>query len=249
MQYRTVDLAGHPEYRRSFQHFHLKSWPEYLLHSEVADRYYGHLYTDFPTYQIILLDEQETVVGCAQSIPLRWDGTKDGLPSGWDAVLEQGCLDHQARRQPNTLSALAAMVLPERKGEGLSRMLLEALKSAGATHGLTSLIAPVRPMWKSRYPLTPIDRYAHWQRPDGAPFDPWMRVHWRMGAKILKVAPESQVITGTVAEWEEWTGMSFPESGHYLPPGAPVPLDMDVEQDQGRLAEPNIWMVHPVALT
>lgn len=157
------------------------------MHSESADRYFPMLYSDFTAFQIVLLDDQDKVVGCAHSIPLVWDGTADGLPSGWDQTLERGCLDHQAGLRPNTLSALGAMVLPEKQGEGLSRLLIEAMKAAGAAHGLTSLIAPVRPVWKSRYPLTPIEQYAFWQRPDGTPFDPWLRTHWRMGARILKV--------------------------------------------------------------
>jgi hypothetical protein len=36
-----------------------------------------------------------------------------------------------------------------------------------------------------------------------------------------------EVISGTVAEWEEWTGMRFPDSGAYVVPGALVPVDID----------------------
>src|SRR2546430_2013824 len=80
--------------------------------------------------------------------------------------------------------------------------------------------APVRPTMKERYPLTPMDRYIRWTRQDGLPFDPWIRVHHRLGAAILAVAPHSLVVTGAVAEWEEWTGMAFPETGDYVVPGA-----------------------------
>jgi len=31
---------------------------------------------------------------------------------------------------------------------------------------LDCLVAPVRPSWKDRYQLIPIDRYAHWKRGD-----------------------------------------------------------------------------------
>src|SRR4029078_11862711 len=88
------------------------------------------------------------------------------------------------------------------------------------------LIAPVRPSWKERYPLAPIERYAAWTRDDGLAFDPWMRVHARLGASVLKPEPESLRIVGSVAEWEEWVGMPFPESGEYVFPHgvAPVPI-------------------------
>ena len=114
------------------------------------------------------------------------------------------------------------------------------------THGFGALIAPVRPSHKSRYPLTPIARYATWTRLDGAPFDPWLRVHARLGARILALAPESMVIPGTVAAWEQWAGMPFPESGTYIVPGALEPITVDREADQALYVEPNVWMVHAV---
>jgi hypothetical protein len=40
-----------------------------------------------------------------------------------------------------------------------------------------------------------------------------VRVHERLGAIVLRAEPQSLRITGTVAEWEEWTAMTFPESG------------------------------------
>jgi hypothetical protein len=57
--------------------------------------------------------------------------------------------------------------------------------------GLNHLIAPVRPSHKDRYPTIPIERYARWTRPDGSPFDPWVRVHTRMGVRIGPVIPYS----------------------------------------------------------
>ena len=50
--------------------------------------------------------------------------------------------------------------------------------------------------------------------------------------------------TGTVAEWEQWTEMAFPESGEYVIPGGQATLAIDREQDVGRYAEPNVWMLH-----
>ena len=50
------------------------------------------------------------------------------------------------------------------------------------------------------------------------PFDPWVRVHTQLGARIGPVIPRSLNITGTVAEWEAWTGLQFPETGAYVFP-------------------------------
>jgi hypothetical protein len=113
--------------------------------------------------------------------------------------------------------------------------------------GFSSLIAPVRPNWKERYPLVPIEHYVRWTRPDGYAFDPWIRVHLRLGATLGPTLPRSMRITGTVAEWETWTGMRFPESGEYVVPAGLTTLHVDTDRDIGEYWEPNVRLVHHVA--
>ncbi len=67
---------------------------------------------------------------------------------------------------------------------------------------------------------------------------------WRMGATVLGVAPRSQTMTGTVSEWEAWTGMVFPASGEYVIPGGLSTLQVDRGADEGIYVEPNIWVQH-----
>ncbi len=120
------------------------------------------------------------------------------------------------------------------------------MKRIAVQKNLGLMIAPVRPNMKKNYPLTSIEDYVKWERADGAPFDPWIRVHWRMGATILDVATQSMVITGTVSEWENWTGMVFPDSGDYVVPETLQPIQIEKNKDYGRYEDPNIWMEHPV---
>ena len=108
------------------------------------------------------------------------------------------------------------------------------------------MIAPVRPSLKERYPLVPIERYAQWRRLDGVLFDPWMRVHERLGAVVIKPEPRSLRITGSVAEWENWTGMAFPESGDYWFPGGLATVAIDRDAGTGAYWEPNVWMKHTI---
>ena len=42
----------------------------------------------------------------------------------------------------------------------------------------------------------------------------------RLGARIVRGAPASMRIEGTVAQWEDWASMAFPESGPYVVPRA-----------------------------
>jgi len=110
-----------------------------------------------------------------------------------------------------------------------------------------ALIAYGRPTLKERYPLVPIDRYAAWTREDGLPFDPWIRVHVRLGGRIFRAAPRSMTMTGSVADWESWAGMAFPESGEYVVPRAASLVHIDREAAIGTYDDPNVWVVHPLA--
>ena len=167
-------------------------------------------------------------------------------PPRWDAALLQGISACRHRRRATALCALAAIVDPSCRGRGLSRLVVEALKAVGAQHRLADLIVPVRPSHKSRYPLVPMERYLAWVNADGLPFDPWVRVHARLGASTLWIAPRSMVITAMVTEWEEWAQMRFPESGSYVVPGALQLVAIDRATDEGRYEEPNVWMHHRV---
>ena len=109
---------------------------------------------------------------------------------------------------------------------------------------MASLIAPVRPSLKAKYPLIPIDDYATWRRDDGLFFDPWLRVHERIGAGVVAIAAESMRVSGSRKDWEAWTGLSFSTTGAYIVDGALAPVMFDEGVDQGVYIEPNVWMLH-----
>jgi GNAT superfamily N-acetyltransferase len=225
-------------------------WPEYNKHGDVLNEYWGHLDEVFPDFQFVLYEEAEDeVLAEGHAIPCVWDGTVAGLPDGIDGVIAGGFRVHEQDEAPTTLSALAIAILPEHQNKGVSRVMVEAMAGIADEHGFADLIAPVRPNWKERYPLTPIERYVRWTRDDGLPFDPWIRVHRRLGGEILRPEPRSLRITGTVAEWEEWTELRFPESGEYVFPNGLAPVVIEREADRGIYFEPNVWMRHRIAAT
>jgi hypothetical protein len=215
-------------------------WPEFMHHDPVVRRFFPQLYERFRDFQFVLYEpDTDVVLGEGCSVPLHWSGTTESLPEGV-RVLEQAF----AESNPNVLCALLAVVDEHHQGRQLSGLIVGGMAERARLSGLDCLIAPVRPTWKARYPLTPIERYMWWQRDDGLPFDPWIRLHARLGAELLAPAPESMDISGSVADWESWTGMSFPESGDYVVPGALAPVTIDREHDLGRYVEPNVWMRH-----
>ncbi len=228
-----------------FEQVKKKVWPEFMFHDPVAGAYWKHLRLDFASTNFALKDAAGAIVAVGHAAPLRWDKPLDALPDGgWDAVLTQAVEDHRAGREPNVMTALEASVVPDHRGTGVSRRVIGEMRVLAAERGFRTLIAPVRPSMKAQYPLTPMERYVGWKNREGLPFDPWVRTHARMGARIVKVAPESMRIPARVAEWEERTGMSFPESGDYIVPGALVPVQIDRERDVGLYVEPNVWMAH-----
>jgi len=219
----------------------------YINEDAVCGRLWPSLIRTFPEFQLVLCDARARVVAGGYTIPFVWDGRTASLPMGVDGVLARGLRDHRRRRRSNTLSALLAVVDPRLQGQGLNREVIRAMASIASRHGMRALVAPVRPTLKHRYPLTPMERYARWRRPDGAPFDPWLRVHHRLGARVVSVAARSMVVDGRVKDWEAWTGLRFPASGDYVVPGALTTVRIDRRRDRGRYVAPNVWMLHPVS--
>ena len=214
--------------------------PEYNNHGDVLNEYWPRLVEERPDFQFHLVGDNDEILARGRSIPIRWDGTIDDLPAGIDGAIARGFDEGDV----NVLCALVIMVPCDVQGRGVSASAAKAMAETARRHGFSSLVAPVRPSWKERYPLTPIERYAQWRRPDGLLFDPWMRVHERLGASVLRPEPQSLRITGTVAEWETWTEMTFPESGDYWFPGGLATVRIDRADDFGCYWEPNVWMHH-----
>jgi GNAT superfamily N-acetyltransferase len=239
---RAVSVAERPELTEPAWELTQDALREYNNHGDVLNLYWPRLTEERPEFQFHLIGEGDEILALARSIPVRWDGTVDDLPAGIDGGISRGFDDEGA----NALCAMLITVPPNQQGRGLSAIAVQAMRELARRHGLRALIAPVRPNWKERYPLVAIERYAAWRRTDGLLFDPWMRVHERVGATVLKPEPRSLRITGSVAEWELWTQMAFPESGDYWFPGGLACLTIDRDADSGRYWEPNVWMRHAV---
>jgi hypothetical protein len=218
-------------------------WPEFIFHDPVVPDYIGRVETYFPQFDVLLLDDGQVVAG-GWGVPIRWDGTVGALPDGYDGALVSAVTEHEASTPADTLCIMAAAVKADRQGGGLAGKTLAALRERAIAAGLERVVAPVRPALKSRYPLAPMERFARWARTDGLHIDPWIRAHQRLGATILAPAPRSMIIIGTVAEWEDWTAMAYPETGQYVVPDALDLVTIDREQDRGTYAETNLWMRH-----
>lgn len=247
--HRLESIADRPDLRAPMGSLGSSVWPEFMLHDAVVDETWDHLFTDFAAFQACLFDATGEMVAVLHSTPLAWDGTDEGLPDGWDDQMLRAVAGLAAGAPPpNTLGAVMIAVRPDRRGGGHAGVMVSAMRAIARSGGYRAVIACVRPTGKEPYALIPIERYATWVRDDGLPLDPWMRLHARLGARIVRGVPRSMTIRGTVAEWREWTGLAFPETGDFLPTGAPAPVHVDLDADEGIYFDPNAWMVHDLAV-
>jgi hypothetical protein len=244
MTYSIYTFAQKPELRDQIDQLSDESWPPFLLHGNI--HHWHLLFEMFPDCQLLLCDSADRLIAVGHTVPLIWDGSLSDLPSTIEEIVLRAEQVSRHQQAPNTLSALAAMVSAGHRGQNLSDSVVQEMRALASQYSCTSLIAPVRPTWKSRYPLAPMERYVEWKRTDGAPLDPWIRVHWRLGAMPLCVAPNTLTVEGAINDWEEWTQMAFPDSGWYVIPGGLQPVKIDCEQNTGRYEDPNYWMKHPI---
>lgn len=217
------------------------TWPSYIQPAPIL---VGWAFERYPQHQLVVLDGAE-VVARAATVPFAWDGDPASLPdTGWDEALRTSMLDTYAGRRLTTLCALEVAVVPGKRGQDLSARTLAAVADNAREHGCTDVVVPVRPSGKHIEPHLPMTEYVARVRDDGLPADPWLRVHVRAGAEILKICPASMTISGSLAQWRAWTGLPFDTSGPAVVPGALTPVEVNVDHDHAVYLEPNVWVRH-----
>lgn len=224
------------------------TWPEFMDQDPVANLYYSLTRTVYAEHAIIAFDRDDPTRALAKAytVPFSYDG--DELPDGgWDEAIRRSALDRITGREPNRISALEVTIQKDLRGTGLSRVMLDAMRDNARRLGFDVLLAPVRPNGKAALPEVPMADYAFRTREDGLPVDPWLRVHVRAGGRIVKVAPTSMTIAGTLAEWRSWTGLPFDADGPVVVPDALAPVLCDTAQGHAVYVEPNVWVEHDLA--
>lgn len=243
--YRFYTLEQRPELSEQLFMLGEQSFSKFLQNNDTAQ--YSSLFEEIMfKYCIVMCDDKDRVLGGGFTIPLEWDKSKENLPQGYDGAIIKAVEDFKTGKYINTLCGLSVIVSPDNRGQSLSYQILSAMKNLAKEHGLASLIIPVRPVLKRHYPILPIEDYVKWKKDDGSPFDPWLGIHWKMGAKIIGIAYNSMNISGTVANWEEWSGIRFLQSGEYVIPEGLVPVNISLENNIGEYAEPNVWVEHSI---
>ncbi|GAA1167114.1 GNAT superfamily N-acetyltransferase [Kitasatospora gansuensis] len=241
----VTTLAERPELRSALWEMP-HSWPAFMDHDLVANALVGLIAEEFPEHVVVATDADGVLVARGHSVPFSFAKRQGRLPDrGWDEVLLWAVTDRRYGETPDTVSAIEIAVHPELQGRGLSGLMLGAMRDAARERGFAEVVAPVRPSGKHLEPEASMQEYAFRVREQGGlPYDPWLRVHVRAGATIEKVAPASMTISGSPAQWREWTGLPFDATGEVLVPGALAPVRCDLAGGYAVYVEPTVWVRH-----
>ncbi|WP_067697834.1 acetyltransferase-like protein [Nocardia jejuensis] len=233
-------LAERPELEAALFDLEL-SWPEFIDNEPIAQSLWSSIPETFPEFVLVATDGPDFVAR-ALSVPF---ASRGSLPAtGWDQVQIWAFQDHATTEVPNLVSAIEIAIHPSRRGEGLSTLMLDAMRRNTRSQGFSEMVAPVRPNHKHLEPSTPMAEYAYRIRDDGLPEDPWLRVHIRAGGTIDSIAPASMLVAGSLSQWRAWTDLPFDTHGPVEVPGALVPVTCVPAHDQAIYAEPNVWIRH-----
>jgi GNAT superfamily N-acetyltransferase len=217
-----------------------------MRHNRIADAYFWRATEVFADLCLVATAADGTVVADGHAVRfVSGDAGREQLPAGgWEQAVVWAFTDARREIVADTACALSISVAAVVQGQGLARLMLQALREAVSRAGIATLVAPARPAAKAHEPGTPMARYAARVREDGLPSDPWLRTHVRVGGRIVGVAPTSWLIAGSLAQWRAWTGLPFDADGEIEVPGALAPVHASIGADHAVYVEPNVWIRH-----
>jgi GNAT superfamily N-acetyltransferase len=235
---------GSPEISKFQYELGQKSWPEFMQHDAVVNKCWDHLYREFLQFQIGLFDGSQAIA-VANTLPLNWSGKDDDLPdTGLDWAIQKACDDHNEGITSNMLVAVQILIDPTYRGKEISYILIDAMKKLAKSSGIYKMALPVRPTRKHEFPDMEMQDYVNLKNESGRSYDPWIRTHQNSGGQIGRICYQSMKISGSVPEWEKWTGLKFHKSGLHVVKGALSPIRIDMEANTGVYLEPNIWVIY-----
>jgi hypothetical protein len=219
-------------------------WPAFIGADAKAERHLSRVRDAFGDHELALVartvsgdGDGEELVALGWAVPLRWSGAVADLPGGYTESLGQALADLDACVATDTLVVCAVQVRSDLGGRGLAGRLLAGFVEHAVRTGHERGHRPAAPDSQAHPPAHPdrrvrdLDRQ---QRRAVRPMDPRAPAHGRVGARHRA---QSQTMTATVAQWEDWTGMRLPATGSYVIPGGLSPLEIDVDADLGTYVE------------
>ena len=182
---------------------------------------------------------------------IQWDGDAV-LLRGWQRVVRRAYDDLVVRRQPcNTLVGLFIKVEDASREQGWAGRVIAAMKELAARAGLTSVVIPLRlpTAYEREHADTPYPEFAFQTREDGEYRDHWLRLHVRLGARVIGHSVTSHQHAMNVDDFHHYfEAEAVASSGYCLAQrnGEWYRPYVDVERDCVVINEGCVWVQHAV---
>ena len=220
------------------------AWPEFMLNNKPVNDKWEAFVEQFKDIQLMLMNENE-ILAIINTQTIRIDMPLQQLPDeGWEWGFLTALENKAAGIEPNYLLGFQVVVNPNHQGKGLAQTAVLEMQSLSKRLGLQGVLIALRPNLKAKFPLLSMEDYLRCKTPNGESYDPWIRIHERLGGELIRICPKAYSIEGTVKEWQQWTQQEFPCSGEYLVEGGLNPIQIDLDSDHGKYTEPNVWLIH-----
>jgi len=243
MNYIVCEKSKRPDLLDRVNELNNSAWPKFVDGENVMRTYWGFIKDKFPDHQLLLLIDDK-VAAVINTAAFYWDKEDEEIDDGgiyW--ALKRISHDYYSNIRPNTLMALQVIINPIFRGKGLSYYCVKELIRFGKMKNYQRLVIPLRPSMKHKYPLIKAADYMEWRDEYDLPYDPWLRVHVKFGAKLVKKC-KGICVAGTKKDWECWTGLKFLSAGDYVIPGGLNTVRFEPREKLMIYEQENVWAIH-----
>jgi GNAT superfamily N-acetyltransferase len=241
-----LDVAADPSLREGIDSLVRSNLPQFMFWASPGNWRWHHLYELAPQLQIAARDTDSDVIAAINALPVPLHAPSELAGEGYDSVLVAA--KSNAGCAMRSVCLLSLSVHPGHRKLGLAQHLLHEVFERAKRMRVASVIVPLRPTAKARFPSVPMSEYIHWRNDEGQAFDPWIRTHLALGGSIAGVANRSLIIKQPVTRWATLTGNDMCVPGEYFVEGALSPVVVD-DEGFGTYCEDNVWIMHSLMMT
>ncbi len=247
LEYFNRQAAHHPALHRLVELYQVERRFPDLSHFRLGPNMFDKITLD---WIICFEPTSHQLVGHGITTRIAWDQNKEHLPSGWQGVVRTSYLQtHVEHADKDTLVGLFIFIEDQFRQQGWANNVIEEMRSLAKQQNLRALIIPLRPplRYKKEYAAMPMVDFAGLRRDDGHPQDHWIRLHTRLGAKVLCASEKSHQHAMSVQDFHsQFSATPLTHSGDVLIErnGEWYKIYADLEHDFVLINQGCVWVQH-----
>ncbi|MBA4387547.1 MAG: hypothetical protein C0404_06170 [Verrucomicrobia bacterium] len=194
-----------------------------------------------------------SLIGHGVTTRLHWDLNPGHRPDGWqDAVRVSYQNSHVDLKEPNSLVGLFICIEESSRKHGWAGNLIGEMKAIGRRNKMAALIIPLRPptRYQKEYAEMPMAEFAALKREDGQYKDHWIRLHVRLGAKVIGISSTSHQHAMSLKDYYTMISPApVIRSGYTLVQqrdGGWYNVYVDLEREFALINQGCVWVQHPL---